>query len=673
MNDDALTNTVTASDQQDWRNGGYPLTFNLWSGDYPGIVPLPSQLPAKWSYETDRILRSTIYHESRWAGALRRAIEKQAALGFYIDDTQGSAQRIKRSQELLLHADGSMGWVLFVQKHKRDVYCTNNGAFIEIIRQGHQSVDPKNQRTLIYSGPPSARPVGIGHLASSRCRRTGDPEYPVLYMDILGREHILARHQVMMYAALPRSDLNYFDVGFCAAHGAYNTIYKMAAMETYIREKISGSRALSLHLVTGISQKTLESAITTASAGQVAKGFMVYMGNIIIPLQGEQAASGYAIPLAEIPDGFNAKEEREDANIIYALNLGIPVQDIAPLSGQGLGTGTQTQIQQEEADGYGQAVWRKWFTQEMNQWVLPDVTTMHFVNTNDVRDQKMKADVALVRAQTRAAMITDGTITAIEARQLAADDKDIPQEFLTEDETPQGQLNDDEKMLTIDAQSTPSAPQIPAQPSPLRLAVQRAIAAARVKDDTNAELIIDGILTEKAATPLDMLLARTKERFALLSGEGDALIDKLERVLQDTYYEAYRLGTGGQLTEEGAKLIDEMIATQREYLQGFRNALRDESLSPAQTAARVQMYAESVKAPYWRGKTAGWPLPAVPGDGTTTCLTNCKCHLDIQERDGAGNADIYWQYGDTEDHCQTCIERAAEWAPLRIRDGELQP
>lgn len=667
MSDEALKNTVTASDQQNWREGGYPISFNLWSGDYPGIVPLPSQLPAKWSWETDRILRSTIYHESRWAGALRRAIEKQAALGFYVDDTQGSEQRIKRAQQLLLHADGYMGWVLFVQKHKRDVYCTNNGAFVEIIRQGHQSVDPKNQHTLIYSGPPSARVVGIGHLASSRCRRTGDPEYPVLYMDILGREHILARHQVLMYAALPRSDINYFDVGMCAAHGAYNTIYKMAAMETYIREKISGSRALSLHLVTGISQKTLESAITTASAGQGAKGFMVYMGNIIIPLQGEQAASGYAIPLAEIPDGFNAKEEREDANIIYALNLGIPVQDIAPLSGQGLGTGTQSQIQQEEADGYGQAVWRQWFTHEINEWVLPDATTLHFVNTNDVRDQKMKADVQLVRAQTRTAMITDGTITPQQSLQMAVDAKDAPQEFLAEDNTPQGQLNDDEK-LTIEGVSTPP---IAAKPSPLRIAVQRAIDAKRVKEDTDADLIIDGILTEKAATPLDMILARTKERFALLSGEGSELIDKLERVLQDTYYEAYRLGTGGTLTDEGAALVNEMLATQSEYLQGFRNALADGSLSPAQTAARVQMYAESVKAPYWRGKTAAWPLPAVPGDGSTQCLTNCRCTWDIRET-GEDSADCYW-VRHVDESCQTCIERASEWAPLRIRDGELQP
>src|SRR5688500_3201884 len=47
--------------------------------------------------------------------------------------------------------------------------------------------------------------------------------------------------------------------------------------------------------------------------------------------------------------------------------------------------------------------------------------------------------------------------------------------------------------------------------------------------------------------------------------------------------------------------------------------------------ARAQMYAESIKSPYWRGRTKLLPLPAMPGDGTSQCLTRCRCAWDISE------------------------------------------
>lgn len=87
---------------------------------------------------------------------------------------------------------------------------------------------------------------------------------------------------------------------------------------------------------------------------------------------------------------------------------------------------------------------------------------------------------------------------------------------------------------------------------------------------------------------------------------------------------------------------------------------------------RAESYANGIKAPYWSGKTKVLPLPAMPGDGTSQCLTNCRCKWEVRTLDeGAGNWDAYWRLGQA-DHCQTCIERARQWAPLRIRDGVLQ-
>ncbi|KPV42211.1 hypothetical protein SE17_44475, partial [Kouleothrix aurantiaca] len=85
---------------------------------------------------------------------------------------------------------------------------------------------------------------------------------------------------------------------------------------------------------------------------------------------------------------------------------------------------------------------------------------------------------------------------------------------------------------------------------------------------------------------------------------------------------------------------------------------------------RAQLYANSIQTPYWRGVTRLLPLPAMPGDGTSPCLTHCRCAWDVTALEGEQNYDCTWTLGDTE-HCQVCKQRAVEWAPLRIRNGEL--
>jgi hypothetical protein len=52
--------------------------------------------------------------------------------------------------------------------------------------------------------------------------------------------------------------------------------------------------------------------------------------------------------------------------------------------------------------------------------------------------------------------------------------------------------------------------------------------------------------------------------------------------------------------------------------------------------------------------------------------TNCKCRWEIVPVDKKkGDYDAYWRMSDAE-HCQTCIERAQRWNPLRIRGLQLE-
>jgi hypothetical protein len=93
-------------------------------------------------------------------------------------------------------------------------------------------------------------------------------------------------------------------------------------------------------------------------------------------------------------------------------------------------------------------------------------------------------------------------------------------------------------------------------------------------------------------------------------------------------------------------------------------------------AGRAAMYGESLGQVYQRayflarGSRVGLPdLPAYPRDGSTVCLTHCRCQWKIVKRAG----DLYeatWRLGQAE-HCSDCLKRSQEWNPLRMmRIGE---
>jgi hypothetical protein len=385
-------------------------------------------LPVYGSKNADVILSESPMIENMWASAINTAISKQAALGFTVTDTNDSDRRIKQSQQLMLEYDGN--FISGLSKHLRDFLTTDNGAFIEIVRQ---------------SGAAGSKIVGLKHLDSIRCYRTGDPERPLVYIDSTGRHHLLNYDDCIMFSDMPSSRVEFRGYGMCAARRAWETILKMCAMETYIREKISGSRNLAIHIVNGISSQQLEGALTSSDNGQKQKGFVVYKGSTIIPMLKNETPSLVTIPLAEIPDGFNAADERHDAYLRYANAIGLFMGDIQPLKGQGLGTGTQSVILNENAEGRGLAAWRRAFSHEITHRVFPTQTTFAFA-TFDLKDKKEKADTLAAWATALKTLIDSQTITPQQALNVLVDGGYMPKEFLASDSTTGGVVTDDDSI-----------------------------------------------------------------------------------------------------------------------------------------------------------------------------------------------------------------------------------
>lgn len=130
--------------------------------------------------------------------------------------------------------------------------------------------------------------------------------------------------------------------------------------------------------------------------------------------------------------------------------------------------------------------------------------------------------------------------------------------------------------------------------------------------------------------------------------------------IKDAYIASYTAGIGGrsQMTQADWGRIGRMVRDQYAYLDRFKNDVQNGNLTEAQIAARSQMYINSARQAYEKSaqlsaKKAGYdeelwvvdpdaehcddcviyagqgwqPIGTFPepGDGTTECLTNCKC------------------------------------------------
>jgi hypothetical protein len=441
---EVIQKSVTLGDYSDNPRGGV-IYFGTGTWSRFGQV-FPPDLEGLSLRESDFITVNSVDHEALWAGAVAIAITKVSSLSWEVEGD--IPLRTRRAHELLMSSDANRGWVSNISKTLQDFLLTNNGAFVEIVRA---------------STSLNSQIIGIIPLDSLRCTRTGDPEVPVIYQDLKGAQHEMKAYEVMEFSDMPSSRASMFGSGKCAAFRSYKSIYKLANIESYISDKVSGRRPLAVNLVSGLNDQQLRSVLSSAQAEADARGAIAYMGAIIAAIPGDTTPGIATIPLADFPDNFNRRDELDIAVLAYANNLGLDVQDLQPLTGQALGTGAQSQVLNDKAKGKGLASFRQQYTHALNMWVIPDLTTFAFIE-KDWRDKKAQADYNTTTGNYVNESVKNGVITADQGLQVMVDENIYPKEFLQVDQTPDENLSDDEKPGELPADAIPVP--TPAQPAP---------------------------------------------------------------------------------------------------------------------------------------------------------------------------------------------------------------
>lgn len=152
--------------------------------------------------------------------------------------------------------------------------------------------------------------------------------------------------------------------------------------------------------------------------------------------------------------------------------------------------------------------------------------------------------------------------------------------------------------------------------------------------------------------------------------------DEMQKLLAQGHMSSYMLGQeSSELDEDDFTNISDLVQYQFLFLKNFADVMRTSPEFMDGWFSRAEMYASAFNQTYWTGRFKMLPLPAMPGQGTQ-CYSNCRCKWDVTAIDEAnGDYDGYWvldPFVEEGRHCQTCLQRADEWNPVRIRAGVLQ-
>jgi hypothetical protein len=362
----------------------------------------------------DRQLRDFWPTESFLAGALADITFRNAAYDWEIRGASTAVETLLTDMLKAAISGDTFGWTDFAKKFSLDLYTQDNGSFIELIRDPGADANSrfKNERAPV---------LGIAHMDSNQCQRTGNPEFPVLYTDRNGKIHKLAWYQVIPFSEFPSPIERMNSVGYCGVTRALRLAQIMRSILLFKDEKISGRHFKSIYIVGGVSRLDIADAKKLASEDADNKGQQRYIDPVILAsLDPDKPVSTAKIDLASLPDGFDFDQEMKWYITGLASCLGTDYQEFAPLPGGGIGSSNQSQTLTRKSSGKGPAMFMKIAEAFKNYGVLPRGYEMVFED----RDEQRSLDRQLIRKafqEEMALALRNGFITPEKARKIGVE------------------------------------------------------------------------------------------------------------------------------------------------------------------------------------------------------------------------------------------------------------
>ncbi|MFA4974448.1 MAG: hypothetical protein WC683_17720, partial [bacterium] len=318
------------------------------------------------------------------------------------------------------------------------------GGFMEVIGDG----DP--------AGPIEGRPLGLAHLDSLRCTRTGDPTYPVTYNTPDERLYKLHRSRVVYVSSLPSAREEMHGVGLCAVSRCLNVAQNLVDIATYKQEKLGSRPWRGILLGRGVDTAAIEDVLSIAGEQLDAAGMSIYsrfpvLGNL------EPDADLRLVDLSSPPDGFNEEVDTRLGMFAIAMAFGVPVRWIWPAQTTGA-TKADAEYQHIAGLGGGIGLLLRTLTvmlggdprgsHHSSGKFLPSHLKLIFDFQDDQQDAE-RARTQEQRAKVRTTNLEAGVVNVRTAREQALEAGDLTQPQFDKLELEDGRLPTGESVLSL--------------------------------------------------------------------------------------------------------------------------------------------------------------------------------------------------------------------------------
>jgi hypothetical protein len=190
-------------------------------------------------------------------------------------------------------------------------------------------------------------------------------------------------------------------------------------------------------------------------------------------------------------------------------------------------------------------------------------------------------------------------------------------------------------------------------------------------DDVSRARLID-VRTSIFNDDVDSLAAR------LYSGDLSlgAWEEAMKAEIRGLHTATGTIGKGGweNMTQSDWGRVGAEVKSQYRFLHGFAEKIAEdrENISLAAIQARAKLYADASKttsvlmqAGEWAGGTRRQPgrfkaLPWMPRDGSSECLSHCRCQWELEEVDATKTTKLIqctWVVDPLAESCNTCLDR----------------
>ena len=363
-------------------------------------------------YLRDRQLRDFWPTEPYLAGAVTNVAFRNAAYDWEIRGPSTAVETaITDMLKSAISAGGEFGWTPFAKCGSEDLTTADNGWFTELIRDPTMNAGSpfKEERAPV---------IGIAHLDSNQCVRTGDPFYPVIYTDRNGKRHKLAWYQVILFSDFPSTIQSMNGVGYSAVTRALRLAQIMRSIFLFKDEKVSGRHFKQMHIVSGVSRVDIADAKKRGQEEADNRGNIRWIEPVILAsLDPEKPVSVATIDLANLPDGFDFDQEMKWYISGLALDFGVDYQEFAPLPGGGIGSANQSMILHRKSSGKGPAMFMKIAEAFKNYGVFPRGYEMVFEDRDEEKELE-KQTLRKLFQEEMALAVRNGIIDPATARKI---------------------------------------------------------------------------------------------------------------------------------------------------------------------------------------------------------------------------------------------------------------